>query len=350
MFYLDDPEFPTHKASYREFLETSGRFRQPIPIRDPQTRNKIHQTYRLQFLKDFILARAQDDATFNVLNSCIIFNQIDIVNNVQQDERFLRELVGLFLTADRGGGGKDKESAKQNEKGKAKEDKASSKGKEKVADEANEAPKPNGNPPKNGAPPHSPEIGPSPGPASDAPPPAPSSAPASTDQSTTDDRRKDTILLIQQLCLMGKNVQLPVRLQLYRTLVDRGVLHAIQWALVRPEPLMVSTAGEVLGLLLDHDVNGVRQHVMRQVGIAGQPAMGLSVGVAGPRSNVTSVEGRRETLLETLCRSLTSSHELAYKSQMADALRLVLEVPQSDGMDPNNVCALGLVLILSWPY
>ncbi|KAF8504224.1 component of IIS longevity pathway SMK-1-domain-containing protein [Gautieria morchelliformis] len=301
-----DPEFPAHKASYRQFLETSGRFRQPIPIRDSLIRNKIHQTYRLQFLKDFILARATDDATFNVLNSCVIFNQIDIVNGVQQDERFLRELVGLFLTAEKGGDGKDKETAKQNERGWAR---GSSKGKERAKDEPGEETRPNGDLLTYSASPHSPAI---------------------------DDRRKDTILLIQQLCLMGKNVQLPVRLQLFRTLVDRGVLHAIQWALGRAEALMVSTAGEVLGLLLDHDVNGVRQHVMRQVGIAGKPTLGVSVGVAGQVGDATSAEGNRETLLETLCRSLTSSHELAYKSQMADALRAVLEVPQSDGTESNT--------------
>jgi protein phosphatase 4 regulatory subunit 3 len=327
----DDPEFPNHKASYREFLETSGRFRQPIPIRDTLTRNKIHQTYRLQFLKDFILARATDDATFNVLNSCIIFNQIDIVNSVQQDERFLRELVGLFLTAEKGGGGKDKETVKQSERGWAK---GSSKGKERAKDEPGEETRPIDGLLIYSATPRFPEIGPVQAPTPCA---VPTLAPCATDQYTTDDRRKDTILLIQQLCLMGKNVQLPVRLQLFRTLVDRGVLHAIQWALGRAEALMVGTAGEVLGLLLDHDVNGVRQHVMRQVGVAGKPTLGVSVGVAGPVGDATSAEGNRETLLETLCRSLTSSPELAYKSQMADALRAVLEVPQSDGTE-TNVC------------
>ncbi|KAF8592690.1 DUF625-domain-containing protein [Ramaria rubella] len=324
-----DPEFPAHKASYRDFLENATHFRQPIPIRDEQTRNKIHQTYRLQFLKDFILARATDDATFNVLNSCIIFNQIDIVNNIQQDDRFLRELVGLFLTAEKGSGGKDKETAKQIEKGKPNEEKKDSKGKEAIDEMPGSDDQSRINRSTDDASPQSPEIGPVPAPSSTA-------GPSPTGESVADERRKETILLIQQLCLMGKNVQLPARLQLFRTLVDRGVLHAIQWALGRPEPLMISTAGEVLGLLLDHDVNGVRQHVMKQVGVAGKPSMGVSVGVAGQGSEALGIEGKRETLLETLCRSLTNNHELAYKSQMADALRAVLEFPQSDGTEGNN--------------
>ena len=233
----------------------------------------------------------------------------------------------MFLSSEKGGGSKDKEAIK-NEKEKAKDERSNSRGKEKAKGGAEELGKPNGGPTSSSSAPHSPEIGPVPAPTPDALP----------NQYTADDRRKDTILLIQQLCLMGKNVQLPVRLQLFRTLVDRGILHAIQWALCRPEPLMISTAGEVLALLLDHDVIGVRQHVMRQVGVAGKPTMGVSVSVAGHAGDGARVEGNRETLLDTLCRSLTSSSELAYKSQMADALRAVLEVPQTDGMETNVCC------------
>ncbi|GJJ07253.1 hypothetical protein Clacol_001453 [Clathrus columnatus] len=323
-----DPEFPTHKALYREFFNSSAHFREPIPIRDSQIRIKIHQTYRLQLLKDFILARVTDDATFNVLNSCIIFNQIDIVTNVQQDERFLRELVGLFLTTEKG----DVKDGKRLDKGKARS------GSFDAAVENKES-RPNGSA-QNGISPYSPEIGPQPAP--EWLPSPSSSAPLSLSSTTPpyslDDRRKDTIHLIQQLCLLGKNVQLPARMQLFRTLVDRGVLHAIQWALGRSEPQVLSTAGEVLSLILDHDVGGVRQHVMKQVGMAGKPTMGVSMGVAG--DSTAGLETKRETLLETLCRSLTTTQEVAYRSQIADAIKTVLDVPQADGQEPTNVIAM----------
>lgn len=78
-------------------------------------KKKVHHTYRLQFMKDVVLARALDDSTFNVLNSCIIFNQIDIINHVQHDAAFLREVVGLYVDDDMLSGGgvkkKDKEGA-----------------------------------------------------------------------------------------------------------------------------------------------------------------------------------------------------------------------------------------------
>lgn len=298
-------------------MQTSARFREPIPIRDPQIRSKIHQTYRLQLLKDFILARATDDATFNILNSNITFNQMEICNCIQQDDRFLRELVGLFLTAD---AKLDKDPiVKRSEKGKEKEDELAKNDKEPTPSE----PEAGLSKPKGDA---SPEIGPQPAPVLAAP-----------EEYTTDDRRKDTICLIQQLCLMGKNIQLPARMQLFRTLVDRGILHTIQWALGRPEQVMLSTAGEILGIILDHDVVGVRQHVMRQVAMAGKPTPAVSNGMPEVVEVmvVLGAQARKETLLESLCRSLINGHDQAFRSQMADALRTVLEVPQHDGSETN---------------
>ncbi|EIW80339.1 hypothetical protein CONPUDRAFT_154374 [Coniophora puteana RWD-64-598 SS2] len=93
-----DPEFPTHKTNYREFLHLTSRFHQPIPIPDESIQKKVHNTYRLQLLKDVVLACALDDSTFNnVLNSCIIFNQID---NVQNDPVFMREIASLYVNAE----------------------------------------------------------------------------------------------------------------------------------------------------------------------------------------------------------------------------------------------------------
>src|ERR1700734_988517 len=109
----DDPEFPTHKANYREFLQTTSSFHQPICIRDETIQRKIHHTYRLQFLKDVVLARALDDSTFNVLNSCIIFNQIDIITHVQQDPMFLRDVVRLFIDEEMLAGGGPPSSMKR---------------------------------------------------------------------------------------------------------------------------------------------------------------------------------------------------------------------------------------------
>jgi protein phosphatase-4 regulatory subunit 3 len=63
---------------------------------DPAVEQKIHHTYRLQYLKDVVLARIIDDPTFSVLNSLIYFNQIEIVQHVQTSVTLLKELFGIF--------------------------------------------------------------------------------------------------------------------------------------------------------------------------------------------------------------------------------------------------------------
>ncbi|KAI5463797.1 component of IIS longevity pathway SMK-1-domain-containing protein [Mariannaea sp. PMI_226] len=93
-----DPDFPSHKANHRHWLGNQGRYKEVVPIEDEQTRRKIHQTYRLQYLKDVVLARILDDPTFSVLNSLIFFNQVDIVQHLQANAVFLNELFGIFTS------------------------------------------------------------------------------------------------------------------------------------------------------------------------------------------------------------------------------------------------------------
>ncbi|KAG6009108.1 hypothetical protein E4U21_003177 [Claviceps maximensis] len=91
-----DPDFPSHKANHRHWLDNQSRYKEVVPIDDEATRHKIHQTYRLQYLKDVALARILEDPTFSVLNSLIFFNQVDIVQHLQSNQAFLSELFAIF--------------------------------------------------------------------------------------------------------------------------------------------------------------------------------------------------------------------------------------------------------------
>lgn len=91
-----DPDFPSHKANHRHWLGKEGRYKEVVRIDDDQIRKKIHQTYRLQYLKDVVLARILDDPTFSVLNSLIFFNQVDIVTHLLTNGPFLKELFAIF--------------------------------------------------------------------------------------------------------------------------------------------------------------------------------------------------------------------------------------------------------------
>ena len=91
-----DPDFPTHKANHRQYLADTTRYKEVVPIKDVAIRQKIRQTWRLQYLKDVVLARILDDPTFGVLNSLIFFNQVDIVSHVQNNQAFLKDLFSVF--------------------------------------------------------------------------------------------------------------------------------------------------------------------------------------------------------------------------------------------------------------
>ncbi|EXJ94994.1 hypothetical protein A1O1_00112 [Capronia coronata CBS 617.96] len=91
-----DPDFPTHKANHRQYLSDESRYKEVVEIKDQNIKRKIRQTWRLQYLKDVVLARILDDPTFGVLNSLIFFNQVDIVQHLQNNTPFLKELFSIF--------------------------------------------------------------------------------------------------------------------------------------------------------------------------------------------------------------------------------------------------------------
>lgn len=91
-----DPDFPNHKAEHRKYLGDDSKFKEVVEVKDPDIRQKIHQTFRLQYLKDVVLARILDDPTFSILNTLIFFNQVDIIQHFQHNEDFLNALFGLF--------------------------------------------------------------------------------------------------------------------------------------------------------------------------------------------------------------------------------------------------------------
>jgi len=382
---LDDPDFPSHKANYREFLKEATQFHQPIPIEDPIIQRKIHHTYRLQFLKDVVLARALDDSTFNVLNSCIIFNQVDIIAHIQQDQSFLKEIVRLFVDEEVLTSGAQRyqlqlqmmQQQQQQMQQRLQEPMVisltpaeqefpntnSSAGpefgiangdviakKEDDSMDVDSGPEPS-------APSTMEFSSMSPQATRTTPPSLPVNSPrlpmnkdfivnghgaphtaitpssrsgaysfAPPDNLTEAEinQRREVVLLIQQLCVMGKNVQLPARMALFRILVDRGILFAVQWAMNLPESMeinkqMISAGGEILSALLDHDLNGVRGHVLKQV-----------LAIEKERAARKRGADKAETLLEMVCRIMIRSKDLAVQSLVGDSLKSWMDAPIGD--------------------
>ncbi|XP_044499275.1 serine/threonine-protein phosphatase 4 regulatory subunit 3-like [Mangifera indica] len=86
-----DPEVPCVQH-HRNFLKEHVVFKEAIPIKDPVVLSKIHQTYRVGYLKDVVLARVLDEATIANLNSIIYGNNAIVVSLLKDDSTFIQEL------------------------------------------------------------------------------------------------------------------------------------------------------------------------------------------------------------------------------------------------------------------
>ncbi|KAI3459229.1 hypothetical protein Pfo_015892 [Paulownia fortunei] len=85
-----DPEVP--HIRHRDFLKEHVVYKEAIPIKDPVVLSKIHQTYRVGYLKDVILPRALDEAIVANLNSIIHSNNAIVVSLLRDNNTFIKEL------------------------------------------------------------------------------------------------------------------------------------------------------------------------------------------------------------------------------------------------------------------
>ncbi|RPB05173.1 DUF625-domain-containing protein [Choiromyces venosus 120613-1] len=213
-----DPDFPSHKANHRQFLSDTSKFKEVVPIKDPEIKKKIHWTYRLQYLKDVVLARILDDPTFSVLNSLIFFNQVDILQHLQNNQAFLKELFSIFH---------------------------------------------------------------------------------STESDST--RKKNGVLFIQQCCSIAKNLQGPVRTQLYGHFIQNGLFAVIDFALLHDDASVRIAGTDVLVAMIDHDPGMMRAFIFRQI------------------------SDKQKPLTDTLIELLLGEQDLGVKAQIADAIRILLD-------------------------
>lgn len=116
-----------------------------------------------------------------------------------------------------------------------------------------------------------------------------------------DEKKRDTVMFLHQLMLMGKQIQVPTRLALYRNLLDRGLLLVCEWAFRRHEAQILHAAAEMLTLVVDHDVNAVRGHVLKEEA------------------------EKKQTLIVEMVQLMTATKNLGLLSQMSDILKTLLE-------------------------
>lgn len=89
-----DPDL-ARKCNHREFLQRQVEFKTVVPLRQ-ELLDVIHLTFRMQYMKDVVLPRVLDEATFATLNSLIFFNNVKIINDLRKDDHFLNQLFAIL--------------------------------------------------------------------------------------------------------------------------------------------------------------------------------------------------------------------------------------------------------------
>eukprot|EP01133_Synstelium_polycarpum_P007783 gene7783-9132_t len=92
-----DPEISNqNRIKHRDFLRHHVIFKQVVKFSTDALITTIHQTFRVQYLKDVVLPRVLDDLTFSTLNSIIYFNNAEIVGQIQRDTDFLQSMYVIL--------------------------------------------------------------------------------------------------------------------------------------------------------------------------------------------------------------------------------------------------------------
>lgn len=75
----------TQPAKHRDYLRNQAKFKQVVPMTNSELENKIHQTYRVQYIQDVILPTPSvfEENMLSSLNSFIFFNKVEIVSMIQ---------------------------------------------------------------------------------------------------------------------------------------------------------------------------------------------------------------------------------------------------------------------------
>nr|XP_025853176.1 serine/threonine-protein phosphatase 4 regulatory subunit 3B-like [Vulpes vulpes] len=88
-----DPALAQPKR-HREFLTQNARFKEIVPITDCELMQKIHQTYKVQYIYDILLPIPSvfEENLLSALTAFIFLNKVEIVSMLQEDNNFLPEV------------------------------------------------------------------------------------------------------------------------------------------------------------------------------------------------------------------------------------------------------------------
>ncbi len=128
-------------------------------------------------------------------------------------------------------------------------------------------------------------------------------------------RKKEAVVFIQNCCAISKNLQPPARLNLFSNFLQHGLLGVINFGLRNTDVAARTGATDILVAMIDHDPQMVRQTIYRQI------------------------QEKHQPLTDTLIDLLLVEVDLGIKSQISDALKVLLDPnptgPLPDGFVPK---------------
>lgn len=84
---------------HRDFLERKVSYKSVVPITDQNVVAKIHQNYRVGYIRDVILSRAFDESANSALSGVIVCNNVDIIMYFIAGSSALQELFDRLKSA-----------------------------------------------------------------------------------------------------------------------------------------------------------------------------------------------------------------------------------------------------------
>ncbi|KAF2214031.1 hypothetical protein CERZMDRAFT_38458 [Cercospora zeae-maydis SCOH1-5] len=134
-----------------------------------------------------------------------------------------------------------------------------------------------------------------------------------TDDKEAPDRKKQACLFIQTCCAVSKSIQAPARAQLYGNFLHHGLFNMITYALRHHDSAVRVAGTDILVSLIDHDSHVVRTHIIK------------------------AIHEKTTPLTDILIELLLLETDLGVKSQMADAIKILLDpTSASAGMEAMN--------------
>ncbi|CAK8999377.1 unnamed protein product [Durusdinium trenchii] len=92
MLEYDEGVPPEKRVPHRQVLKVAIRFKQVLSFQDAEMLKLVHLNYRLQYVKDYVLARWLDDAAFASLTQLVIFNNTSLLDYLRQSDPLIQQL------------------------------------------------------------------------------------------------------------------------------------------------------------------------------------------------------------------------------------------------------------------